>query len=150
MHGGVNGGEMSLREKIEAAKAELESAEPVVQDVVVGGVLVKLAFLPVDGQVWADLVSTNPPRVGSKVDDQFGFNVDAVGRAYPVEKITADGEPVTAEDYADMFSVLASPSIKNIGTAVWGKNQLEPAMRLLELGKASAGVQPKKRPSPAK
>tara|TARA_R110002020_G_scaffold48774_4_gene139035 strand:+ start:1230 stop:1655 length:426 start_codon:yes stop_codon:yes gene_type:complete len=140
---------MSLKDKIAAAKAALGSVEPVEQDVVVGNELVKLAFLPADGQVWADLVSTHPPRVGSKNDSDFGFNVDAVGRHYPHELITADGEPVTAEEWAELFVVLASPHIKNIGIAVWGKNQLEPARKLIELGKASAGASKKKSSSPA-
>lgn len=141
---------MSLKDDIAAARAALEAVEPVTQEVEVGGKLHTLSFLPAGGQVWADLVAMHPPREGSKIDSDFGFNADAVGRAYPVELISDDGEPVAAEDWQDMFAVLSSPNIKNIGTAVWGINQFVPAVKLAQLKKASAGDSKKKSSSPAK
>lgn len=141
---------MNVHELVAKAKADLVTVEPEELDIEVGGGLVHLEFFPTTDLVWADLVAVNPPRAGSKNDNDFGFNPDAVGRDYPVELIKADGEPVTAELWADIYSVIASPNVKNIGLAVWGLNQYKPALLLVTLGKASAGAPKKKRSSPAK
>jgi len=129
---------MGLRDLIGKARSELSDVEPVVQDVEVAGELVSLGFLPAGGAKWDELTVTHPPRKNATLDMNLGYDVAAVARAYPVDKITADGEPVTAEDWADLFTVISSPNIKNITSVLWGINHLDPAKKLTELGKARA------------
>lgn len=141
---------MDLKALIAKARAEAASVEPTVAPVAVGGELVDVGFLPVAGVEWADLMATHPPRKGSVLDSNVGFNSDAVARDYPVSKITVGGEPVDEETWHELFSVLSSPSIKLIAAALWGMNQSDPAQRIAELGKAKAGGSTRKRRSPAK
>lgn len=140
---------MNLKDRIAAAKAEIESAEPLTVPVYVGGELVEVSFRPVEGHVWADLVASSPPRPGSTLDGNVGYNSDAVARRYPLSLVLVDGEPVSAEDWSDLHDVIPSPSVKLIAAGLWGLNQNDPAKRIAELGKARAGAQPKKRRSPA-
>jgi hypothetical protein len=140
---------MNLKERIAAAKAEIEGAEPAVAPVYVGGELVDVSFRPVEGHVWADLMASCPPRPGSTLDGNVGFNSDAVAGAYPLTHVLVDGEPVDAEVWADLLSVIPSPSVKLVAAALWGLNQNDPAQRIAELGKARAGARTKKRRSPA-
>lgn len=129
---------MGLRDLIGKARSELSGVEPVVQDVEVGGELVSFGFLPVGGAKWDELTVTHPPRKNATLDMNLGYDVSAVARAYPVDKITVDGEPVAAEDWAELFDVISSPNIKNITSVLWGINQLDPAKKLADLGKARA------------
>lgn len=140
---------MNLKDRIAAAKAEIDSAEPAVVPVYVGGELVDVSFRPIEGHLWADLTAMCPPRPGSTLDGNVGFNPDAVARVYPLSNVLVDGEPVSAGDWSDLNDVIPSPSIKLVAAALWGLNQSEPAKRIAELGKARAGAQPKKRRSPA-
>jgi len=141
---------MSLKEQIAAARHEIESTEPTALNVEVGGALVALTFRAVTGMEWATLTAVHPPRKGSTLDNNVGFDSDALSAGYPVEKITADGEPVAAEDWAQLFDVLTAPNIKNIAAVLWGIHQLDPSRRLQELGKALAGNSKKKSSLPAK
>jgi hypothetical protein len=135
---------MNIKERIAKARAEVEGAEPTVAPVEIGGELTDLAFRPVLGQVWADLMATHKPRPGSVLDGNVGFNSDAVAKDYPLDKITVDGEPVDAETWAEINEVLTAPGIKLVAAALWGINQNDPAKRVAELGKARASA-PKKR-----
>ena len=140
---------MSLKDRIAAAKAELEGAEPATAPVLIGGELSDVTFRPVEGHVWADLTARCPPRPGAVLDGNVGFNPDAVARIYPLTHVLVDGEPVEADDWAELLKIIPSPSIKNVAAALWGLNQLEPKRRIEELGKARAGGPRKKRRSPA-
>ena len=147
---------MGLGDLIAKARAEVEAVEPVVLVVEFAGELVRVSFLPLLGFDWSTLTTTHPPRVGSTFDRNVGYNVDAVTAAYPRDKITANGEPVTrqevgedgqvvtVDEWADLVRHLSSPNLKNIATVLWGVNQMEPAKRLADVGKASAGEAPKK------
>jgi hypothetical protein len=137
---------MDLKERIEAARALVENAEPTVATVEVGGELIDVGFKPVLGQVWADLMATHPPRPGAILDGNVGFNSDAVAKDYPLGKITVDGLPVDAETWAEINAVLTAPGIKLFAAALWGINQNDPARRAAELGKVRASAGKKKRP----
>ncbi|MGW9587499.1 hypothetical protein [Microbacterium sp. NPDC055455] len=140
---------MSVKDLIAKARAELDTAAPVVVPVEVGGELVDIGFRPVLGTVWADLMAVHPPRPGAVLDGNVGFNSDAVAKDYPLDRVTVDGEPVDAETWADLMGVLTSPGIKLVAAALWGLNQNDPQRRAAELGKARAGAAKRKRRSPA-
>lgn len=141
---------MNIQERIAAAKAQLADAKPTTVDVEFGGEITVLGFTPIGGTDWADLTATCPPRKGATLDNNIGYNIDAVLRAFPVAHITVDGEPTTQTVYDDIVSVLASPHIKRASEVLFHIQQMIPAQRLIELGKASAGAQRKKPRSPAK
>lgn len=153
---------MNVQERIAKAKADLADAKPITIQVEVGGEATELSFRPISGTDWANLTAVNPPRKGATLDGNIGYNLDAVAKAFPpshvlidgepstVQKVTEDGETITVNIYADLVSALASPHIKRIGEVLFHIQQMVPAQRLIELGKASAGVQKKKPRSPAK
>jgi hypothetical protein len=139
---------MDLKESIAKAKAEIEASVAEVQ-IDVGGTLYDVAFRMVAGHVWADLTAQCPPRQGAKIDANVGFNSDVVARVYPLDHIAVGGEAIDAETWAELMEVVASPAIKGIALVLWRLNQIGPAERAVELGKARAGAQSKKRRSPA-
>lgn len=141
---------MSIKDSIAKARELIEDADIVSAPVEIGGNLHDLGFRPVLGPVWADLMATHPPRRGSTLDGNVGFNSDAVAKDYPLDKITIDGESVDAETWASVMEVLTSPGVKLVASVLWGINQKIPQDRVAELGKARAGGASKKRRSPAK
>lgn len=141
---------MSIQDLIAKARAELDSAAPVTVPVEVAGTLVDIGFRPILGAAWADLMAVHPPRPGSVLDGNVGFNSDAVAKDYPLDKVTVDGEPVDEETWAGLMEVLTAPGVKHVAAALWGLNQNDPARRAVELGKARAGAAKRKRRSPAK
>lgn len=131
---------MDWKARIAKAKADIENVEPVAVDVEVGGEITALTFLPVLGEKWDDLVAENPPRKGATLDQNVGYNTDAVAKSYPVEMVTVDGDTPSVDDWRDLLHVLSSPNRRNIASVLFGMNQLEPANRLRDAaGKASAG-----------
>jgi hypothetical protein len=148
---------MGVKERIAKARAEAEAVEPVVVPVLLGGELTDIAFGRVAGHVWSDLTAICPPRPGSTLDSNVGFNSDRVARYYPLDCVIVDGEPLLDDDgefdkatWNEIIDVLPSPSIKLIASALWSINQSEPAKRIAELGKARASAPKRKRSSPAK
>ena len=141
---------MSIQDSIAKARELVDTADAVVATVEVGGTLYDVGLRPVLGSVWADLTATHPPRPGSVLDGNVGFNSDAVAKDYPLDKITIDGEAIDVETWAGVTSVLTAPGIKLLASVLWGINQQEPIRRAAELGKARAGAALKKRRSRAK
>ena len=137
---------VDLKALIAKAQAEVEAATES-STIEVGGQLVDVSFRQVAGHVWADLVVAHPPRPGT--DGNIGFNSDLMVRDYPAESITVDGQPVDGETWRELFAVVTSPNIKFMAAAIWALNQNNPTKRIVELGKARAGVSTKKRRSPA-
>lgn len=128
-------------------KQALDSVEPVTQDVLLGDEIVGVRFWPVSPSVWEELTSSHPPRPDNPADAALGYNLSAVVRAYP-RTYLVDGDdiqPVVGEQWAEVYDVLSGPDKKNLGYAVWGKNEWEHAERLEAAGKASAGKRRKKR-----
>lgn len=141
---------MNVQERIAKAKAEIANAEPKTVDVEFGGEITVLGFTPIRGDEWDELTSEYPPRKGAVLDGNIGYNIKAVLKAFPVDHITVDGEPTTAEEYTEIVSVLASPHIKRASEVLFHIQQMLPAQRLIELGKASAGAPKRSQRSPAK
>jgi hypothetical protein len=135
---------VDVKALIEKARSEAASPETAAIDTVVGGELVSIEFVTIEGSAWSDLTATHPPRKGSEQDANIGFNTDAVVKDYPIAAVRVAGEPTDAESWADLFSVLDGPTIKNCGTAVWGLNQYTPHKRIVDAKKATAGASEKK------
>lgn len=131
---------------IAAQKKTLDSVEPVTQEVLLGDKLIGVRFWPAASS-WEELTSKHPPRVGVEADLALGYNLSGVVRDYP-RTYLVDGDevqPVVGEQWAEVYDVLSGPDKKNLGYAVWGLNEYDPAVRLAEAGKASAGSRKKKR-----
>lgn len=141
------------------AREQFNKVEPVEQDLLIGGELVKARFYPVTGQEWRALVVAHPPRVEvedgrtvvTPADRPFGFNADALLPNYP-RVVLVDGDEETelsVSEWADVVSVLAEPSLEAARMTVWGVNVYQPAKAFTDAGKASTGGRQKKRRSPA-
>lgn len=130
---------MNLDEKIAKARAVVEDAEPTEVPVELGGEITTLTFLPAWGEQWSDVTAMHPPRPGATLDANLGYNSDAASADYPVDKITVDGESVTAEKWREICSVLTEPNRKIIASVLWGLNRVEPNERIRAAGKAKTG-----------
>ncbi len=128
-------------------KQALDTVEPITQEVLLGDDLVGVRFWPVSGGVWEELTSQNPPRAKNGSDAALGYNLAGVVRDYPRTYLVVGeaAEPVVGEQWAEVYDVLSGPDKKNLGFAVWGLNEYDPAQRLASAGKASAGSRKKKR-----
>lgn len=141
---------MNIEELIAKQKATLDNVKPVDQDVILGEDLVTVRLWPLSGVAWRDLTAVNPPRAGSTLDQQLGYNLDGVVRSYP-RVYLVDGDDINdpSEHWPGLVDVLTGADLKNLGFAVWGLNEFDPADRLVKAGKASAGGRRKKQNSPA-
>lgn len=146
---------MDLDALIAKGRAVLDKAEPVDQEVLLGDEIVTVRFRPLTGGEWRALTAVHPPRPQSVMDQNMGYDLDAVVRAYPkVALIDGDNAvdvvvPVDPEEpghlrWHDICDVLSGPDLKNLGYAVWGLNEYEHQKRLARAGKASAGGRKKK------
>jgi hypothetical protein len=136
---------MSIQDLIEKARAEAENPPTDTANVVVGGALVALTFTKLLGADWSAIVAVNPPRKGAQLDANLGYNLDAAAAAYPVEKLTVDGEHPDASQWAELYGLLDAPWRETIALKLWGLNQQGPASRILTLGKASSGAGSRKK-----
>lgn len=136
---------MSIQDLIEKARAE--AATPVTDsaNVVVGGVMVALTFTKLLGAEWSAITAVNPPRKGSQLDSNLGYNLDAAAGAYPVDSITVDGEHPTGAEWTELYGLLDSPWRETIALKLWGLNQQGPASKILTLGKVSSGAGSRKK-----
>lgn len=123
---------------IAKAKADVAEVKPVPVEVEIDGDLVSVEFAPVGGMEWAELTATHPPRKGSEVDRRYGYNVHGVIPAYPVDKITSDGEPISADLWGETVPRLSGPDVEIVATIVYGVNMVDPAKKKSALGKARA------------
>lgn len=106
--------------------------------------LVDLKFTRMLGAAWLDLTSTNPPRPDSISDKMiFGYDFNAVTRAAAHQSgvLVEDGQEreLTAEEWDDLFSLLAGGDHEQIANAVYALNEGE-SNRAVELGKALRAV----------
>lgn len=137
---------IDVKALVAAQKQSLDSVEPVTQEVLLGETLVDVRFWPIPA-AWEELTSKHPPRSGVEADLALGYNLSAVVRDYP-RTYLVDGDDVQAivgEQWAEVYDVLSGPDKKNLGFAVWGLNEYDPAQRLAAAGKALAGARKKKR-----
>lgn len=144
---------------VSKAREQFEQAEPTDQEILVGGDRVTLRVRPVTGQEWRGLVVAHPPRT-EQVDERtvviaadrvYGFNMDTLLPEYPaVSLVDGDEEtPLSSDEWADIVSVLAEPSLDAARLTVWGVNVYKPSKEFADAGKASKGGRKKKRRSPA-
>lgn len=138
---------IDIKALVEKQKQSLDSVEPVTQDVLLGDEIVGVRFWPVAPAVWEELTSKHPARKDNPSDASLGYNLAGVVRDYPRTYLVIgdDVQPVVGEQWAEVYDVLSGPDKKNLGYAVWGKNEWEHAQRLVAAGKASAGARKKKR-----
>lgn len=125
-----------IKDLIAKQRAELEVSAQQEVDVVLGGELVTLAFDRALPEEWDALMIANPARPAAKSDAAVGYNAKAVSKAYP--HVTADGEKLDAETWADLFTSLDSVNRNNVEIAIWGVNINDALVKLRELGKARA------------
>lgn len=126
-----------------AAARDLNSKPETVRvEVLLGRAVLALEFEKVTGKRWSDLTAKNPPRIGSRLDDNVGFNSDAVAGAYPSVSIVDAGvsQRLDAAKWAELFAEFDSPAIKTVAAALWGLNQLDPTKRFIDAKKAMAGA----------
>lgn len=138
---------LDIKALVEKQKQLLDTVEPVTQDVVLGDQVVGVRFWPVSGSVWEELTAKNTPRQGVEHDMALGYNLSGVVRDYPRTYLVDgdDVQPVTGEQWSEVYDVLSGPDKKNLGFAVWGLNEYDPAQKLVTAGKSSAGRRKKKR-----
>lgn len=137
---------IDVKALIAAQKQALDSVEPVTQEVLVGDDLVGVRFWPVPG-AWEELTSKNPPRAGISSDEALGYNLAGVVRDYPRTYLVVGDEvqPIVGDEWAEFYDVLSGPDKKNLGFAVWGLNEWDPAKKIESAGKARAASGKKKR-----
>lgn len=113
-------------------------------DIMFGGEKVTLTVERVHPDTWDALMLANPPRKGSKSDEEAGYNTKGVSLAYP--RLLNDGEAMTKEQIAELWADLESPWRNAIGIVIWGVNMNHAFQEMRSAGKARAG---QKSPSPA-
>lgn len=145
---------MDLDARIAAAKQAIAEAKPVDQNVMLGDDEVTVRLFPVDGVTWTKMTSKHPPRPGVLRDAQFGYNAYGILRDY-TDVAIVDGDDVdrlkrTDEDgreysrWPEVHDVLAGPDLTNLAVALWGMNDYDHQRKLVEAGKASAGISKKR------
>lgn len=111
-------------------------------EVVVNNRFVTLRFTQMDALEWADITDQCPPRLGSPIDRNFGFNFRAaVSLAAPLSGKKLDGDEVeelTEEQWRKLLKGLSSIGLKSIGDVIFNLNEWLPAQEIAEAKKASA------------
>lgn len=136
---------MSIQDLIARARAEAETPPTESANVVVAGELVALGFAKLLGAEWSALTAVHPPRKGSQMDSNLGYDLDAVAGLYPAESVTIGGEQASGSEWTDLYGLLDAPWRDTVALKLWGLNQHGPASRILELGKASSGAGSRKK-----
>ena len=129
------------------AKARADAAVPVTESasVVVAGEMVELGFTKLLGAEWSALTAVNPVRKGAEIDARLGYNMHAVAGQYPSANVTIAGDVAAGTEWADLYGLLDAPWREVVATKLFSLNQLGPATKILELGKASSGAGSKKK-----
>lgn len=154
---------MDIAALVAKARESFDSVKPVDQPVLVGDEVVTARFWPIAGTAWRNLTAEHPPRPGVVMDQNLGYNLDAVTRNYPHVYLVQGDDVVKVSDplpkkrpgdperrpWFEVVDVLSAPDLKNLASAVWGLNEYDPAKRLAQAGKASAGGRKRRPSSPA-
>jgi len=110
-------------------------------DVLVNKKLHTFRFTQMSGIDWGSLVVYFPVRVGSELDQQYGYNID--GLCMEAAKRTGvrleDGEPVemAAESWAKLWPKLSGHDFISIKDTIWGLNEFWPGAAVDKAKKAS-------------
>jgi hypothetical protein len=114
------------------------------------GTLATFRFEQVDGQIWSEITTRNPPRPGVNIDSKYGYNWTesakqaATVNGVLVHKATAeDGteteelEPVTPAQWGIIWELLSGHDFGEIVDVVWTMNEFGPERTVDLAGKAS-------------
>lgn len=142
---------MSFDDDLEAQlNAEADWADC---DITVNNKLVRLRFTQLDALEWADLCDLCPPRPGSPIDRNFGYNFRAVVTlAAPKSGKRLDGEEaveLTADQWRKLLKSINPLSLRTIGDVIFNLNEWIPAQEVAAAKKAFAVESDKSSSSPA-
>lgn len=146
---------MDLDSLILNAKAQQAETKPVDQDVMLGDRVVTVRIFPVDGPKWTEFTTAHPPRPGQLRDAQFGYNANGILRNYGDHIAFVDGDEIdrlkrTDDDgreyskWPELHDMMSGPDLTNLAVALWGKNDYEHQVKLVEAGKALTGASKKR------
>ncbi len=131
-----------LDDLIQAAKAEVTAPQTEQIEVLIGEQLAVFEFTKLEPMKWRNLIASFMPRADSQRDLVLGYNYDALPSGFPASHIKlVDGEtrePVTEDQWRDVFAVLDSPDIFNVSTTIWGLHEYTPQQKAVQAKKASA------------
>lgn len=106
---------------------------------VFGGERVEVQITKLRSDAWADLIAAHPPRPGNELDREAGFNQKTLPGGYPVGSLLFGGEPVTVEQWAEIFPLLDTITRNQLVQTIYLLNILDPVRELLALGKVGQG-----------
>lgn len=132
---------MNVQELIARQRESLAEVKSKNSDVILGGEVVNVEISKVSPDEWQELAFAHPPRKTNSSDMNIGYDQFALPRDYPATHIKVGGEPVSQEDWADLYSVLEAVHRNTVGTLVWALNVYDVMSELQRLGKAAAGRQ---------
>ncbi|PRB02762.1 hypothetical protein CQ047_17820 [Microbacterium sp. MYb72] len=134
---------VDLKALVATAKQEMETVKVSNVQVVLGGTEITVEVAQLHPDPWEELVARCPVRAGLPGDMTYGYNPKELTRTYP--GITIDGQQLSSDDWAEVYSALASVWRNAVEVTIWGVNVLEQAQEMSKLGKALSG---KGSPSP--
>lgn len=145
---------------IAQAREALASEPPVTKYVSVPGrkELIGVQFTPISGSEWRALAAQHLPRPRSFLDQNLGYNLDAVTREFP-NFVIVDGDGVdnlkrvdeegnVRYAWPDIFDKLEDPAIEILAQALYEVHVSLPLQRMVKAGKASRAARAKKPRSP--
>lgn len=123
---------------IAAAKREVEKPIRQSQHVAVGGQLVSATVVKLRSDEWENLTALHPMRRTSD-NDAVGWNTTTLPPEYPAASLLLEDEPVTQEQWAELFAAMDSKARSIVVALMYGVNFFEGVMELARLGKQVAG-----------
>lgn len=143
----------NLDKLIAQQKARVENPEMQRCEVLLGGELVLLEVVKLPPRKWLDMAATAPPRPGSEMDAQLGFNAHVLANDYPTgyRKYVVDevAEDISDEQWAEMMRVMDPIHIDTVASAIWTVNVYVDQVEVAAARKALAAARSKKRSSRA-
>lgn len=130
---------MSIRDLIEAQRAEIDDLETKIVPVPFGGELVDISVTQIRDDEWLDLVATHPPRSNVEADAFIGFNQKSLAGDYPSGKIRINGETIDDEQWEEIWGLMNLIGKNSVTTALYEINVFKKVQRFKALGKARVG-----------
>jgi len=124
-----------------------------------GDSIITLRFTQLRGSDWSALTSQHPPRPYVPIDEDCGYNFDAVaahaarfvdksgrhyavrienGEEFPLKYVAAKPSENIAgvNEWEDLFEALTGHEVTSIRNTIWGLNEYMPKIQLAAMGKA--------------
>jgi hypothetical protein len=106
--------------------------------------IIRLRFYRLPGEVWADIVSRCPARIGAPMDEHYGYNMQQAAKlAAPINGVRVDGDELVplryeaattdspaVNQWADLWQSIAGSEASRIESAIWELNVYEPDSRM--------------------